>query len=225
MPIRVDHQARRASVTETAADIVVSAGPEALTVRAVAAAAGCSTMVVSHYFDDKRDLVRSVYRAAAARNRGRLAVATSKNGTTLVAALESLLPLDEPRRRDWMITCIFWGVAVADPELAAEQAERVRTAVPRIVAFLRRLDGSAHAMTGAQRSALARQLLTLVMGIATQAIFDPTYWTKGRQRTALREGITAILESPSAGRERPAVDRHDLSGEVGRFAGGNESDN
>jgi AcrR family transcriptional regulator len=200
MPIRVDHQARRASVTEKAADIVVSAGPEALTVRAVATAAGCSTMVVSHYFDDKRDLVRSVYRAAAARNRERLAAATSKNGTTLVAALESLLPLDEPRRRDWMITCIFWGVAVADPELAAEQAERVRTAVPRIVALLRRLEGSPHAMTGAQRSALARQLLTLVMGISTRAIFDPAYWTKGRQRTALREGVSAILAGPSASR-------------------------
>jgi len=216
MPIRVDHQARRASVTETAADIVVSAGPEALTVRAVAAAAGCSTMVVSHYFDDKRDLVRSVYRAAAARNRARLTAATSKDGTTIVTALESLLPLDEPRRRDWMITCIFWGVAVADPDLAAEQAERVRTAVPRIVALLHRLSPSA--MTAAQRSALARRLLTLVMGISTQAIFDPGYWTKARQRAALREGVTAILESSSASRERPAVDRQDLSGEVGRFA-------
>jgi AcrR family transcriptional regulator len=216
MPIRVDHQARRASVTETAADIVVSAGPEALTVRAVAAAAGCSTMVVSHYFDDKRDLVRSVYRAAAARNRARLTAATSKDGTTVVTALESLLPLDEPRRRDWMITCIFWGVAVADPDLAAEQAERVRTAVPRIVALLHRLSPSA--MTAAQRSALARRLLTLVMGISTQAIFDPSYWTKARQRAALREGVTAILKSSSASRERPAVDRQDLSGEVGRFA-------
>jgi AcrR family transcriptional regulator len=197
MPIRVDHQARRASVTEKAADIVVSAGPEALTVRAVATAAGCSTMVVSHYFDDKRDLVRSVYRAAAARNRERLAEATSKDGSTLVAALESLLPLDGPRKRDWMITCIFWGVAVADPELAAEQAERVRTAVPRIVALLRRLEEGPNAMTGVQRTALARQLLTLVMGIATQAIFDPTYWTKSRQRTALREGVSAILQHVS----------------------------
>jgi hypothetical protein len=145
-----------------------------------------------------------------------LTAATSKDGTTVVTALESLLPLDEPRRRDWMITCIFWGVAVADPDLAAEQAERVRTAVPRIVALLYRLSPSA--MTAAQRSALARRLLTLVMGISTQAIFDPSYWTKARQRAALREGVTAILESPSAGRERPAVDRHDLSGEVGRFA-------
>jgi AcrR family transcriptional regulator len=154
-------------------------------------------MVVSHYFDDKRDLVRSVYRAAAARNRERLAEATSKDGSTLVAALESLLPLDGPRKRDWMITCIFWGVAVADPELAAEQAERVRTAVPRIVALLRRLEEGPNAMTGVQRTALARQLLTLVMGIATQAIFDPTYWTKSRQRTALREGVSAILQHVS----------------------------
>jgi hypothetical protein len=52
-------------------------------------------------------------------------------------------------------------------------------------------------MTGVQRTALARQLLTLVMGIATQAIFDPTYWTKSRQRTALREGVSAILQHVS----------------------------
>jgi AcrR family transcriptional regulator len=194
MPIRVDHQARRAFVTDKAADIVVSSGPEALTVRAVASAAGYSTMVISHYFSDKRDLVRSVYRAAASRNSERLMAVVNSTDPTLVVALESLLPIDEPRRRDWMITCVFWGVAVADPELAAEQADRVRTAVPKIVSLLRRLEDNPSAVTAAQRSALARQLLTLVMGIATQAIFDPDYWNSRRQRTALRNGIASIME-------------------------------
>ena len=47
-------------------------------------------MVVSHYFDDKRDLVRSVYRAAADRNRARLTAATSKDGTDVADSPASL---------------------------------------------------------------------------------------------------------------------------------------
>src|SRR6476660_7853014 len=77
MPTYVDHHARRLQVTEVAAEIVAARGVEALTVRAVAAATGFSTAVVSHYFLDKRDLLRSTFRAAANRSTSRFESAAS----------------------------------------------------------------------------------------------------------------------------------------------------
>jgi hypothetical protein len=40
---------------------------------------------------------------------------------------------------------------------------------------------------------VARSLLTLVQGIATQAVFDPADWTPRRQSEQLRLGIAALL--------------------------------
>ena len=58
MPKQVDHERRRRAVAAVAADLVAAEGRRALTVRNVADAAGYSTTVVSHYFDDLADLLR-----------------------------------------------------------------------------------------------------------------------------------------------------------------------
>ncbi len=59
MPKQVDHEQRRREVAAVAADLVAAHGRRALTVRNVADAAGYSTTVVSHYFDDLADLLGS----------------------------------------------------------------------------------------------------------------------------------------------------------------------
>src|SRR5690242_11912938 len=100
MPKYVDHNTRRQFVTEVAANIIAARGVEALTVRNVATAAGCSTAVVSHYFTDKRDLVRSTYRAASDRSTARYQAASRAPQRTIASCLEALLPLDETSRRD-----------------------------------------------------------------------------------------------------------------------------
>lgn len=56
--------------------------------------------MVSHYFADRRDLVVSTYRAAAARSSERFDEALVAPDR-VQACLEALLPLDELSRRDW----------------------------------------------------------------------------------------------------------------------------
>ncbi len=190
MPKFVDHHARRQFVTEVAADIVAARGVEALTVRGVAAAAGCSTAVVSHYFADKRDLLRSTFRAAANRSTARFEAAVDSEQRTVATCLESLLPLDEHSRRDWRLFVAFWGSAASDEELATEQRNRVRSARKRIEDLL------AGQLPGQRRDTdprgTARGLLTLVQGIATQAVFDPEDWTPQRQSEQLRRGLALM---------------------------------
>ncbi|HEU5266567.1 MAG TPA: TetR/AcrR family transcriptional regulator [Jatrophihabitans sp.] len=197
MPKYVDHHARRQLVTEAAAEIVAARGVEALTVRGVAAATGFSTAVVSHYFADKRDLLRSTFRAAANRSTARFEAAAAAERRSVVSCLEALLPLDAHSRRDWRLFVAFWGTAASDGELADEQRGRVRSArvrIEKIVAEqfpIGRSEGRVRAD--------ARSLLTLVQGIATQAVFDPDDWTPRRQSEQLRVGVAALLPA-DAGR-------------------------
>ena len=194
MPKNVDHNARRQWVTQVAAEIVAARGVEALTVRSVAAEAGYSTALVSHYFSDKRDLLRSTFRAAANRSTFRLHEATQAAGRSVAGCLEALLPLEDESQRDWRVFIAFWGVAAADAELRVEQAERVRSARERIAALLadRGHDGG----TRAELRVRARGLLTVVQGIAVQALFDPEDWTPHRQSDELRRGAARILPPP-----------------------------
>ena len=190
MPKYVDHHARRLQVTEVAAEIVAARGVEALTVRAVAAATGFSTAVVSHYFLDKRDLLRSTFRAAANRSTSRFESAATADRRSVVSCLSALLPLDDDSRRDWRVFVAFWGTAASDNELAVEQRDRVRSArgrIEHVVAELMNAPGDP------ELRLVARSLLTLVQGIATQAVFDPADWTPRRQSEQLRLGVAALL--------------------------------
>jgi AcrR family transcriptional regulator len=201
VPKYVDHNSRRQFVTEVAADIIAARGVEALTVRNVAAAAGCSTAVVSHYFADKRDLVRSTYRAASNRSTARYEAAVAAPQRTIANCLESLLPLDESSRRDWRVFVAFWGTAAGDEELTLEQRQRVRSARQRIRELV--IEHGYAQRGSAAAATAARALLTLIQGIASQAVFDPEDWTPGRQTEELQRGLAATL--PSVTRLRRAA--------------------
>lgn len=175
-------------MADVAAELIAAGGIDAVTVRDVANAVGCSTTIVSHYFSDKRELLHFAYRSATNRASGRLDTVLSKDPTDLQGALEALLPLDPARRQDWRVWCAFFGAAFADPELAAEQRERVRSTRAKLAAILNAL--------GHHTPDAARALLASLTGIAVQAVFDETDWTPGRQRNAVAAEVDRLLGVP-----------------------------
>jgi len=72
MPARGDHDQRRRDVARIAADLVATGGLAAATHRRIAEASGASTTVVSHYFTDKHDLVKTTYTEVGDRVTARL---------------------------------------------------------------------------------------------------------------------------------------------------------
>ncbi|MCW2615337.1 MAG: putative TetR family transcriptional regulator [Frankiales bacterium] len=193
MPKQVDHDARRDQVARVAADLVADHGLGALTVRRVAEAAGHSTTVVSHYFADRRDLVRATYRVAAARSSARFDAALVDADDPLQACLEALLPLDLERARDVRTWLAFWAMAVDDPELAAEQDARVQSARRRITDVLAGEQERGRVRSGTDLADVAYRLLVLVHGVGTHAEFDRGYWTPGRQRQAVADELAGLL--------------------------------
>ncbi|MEZ5226368.1 MAG: TetR family transcriptional regulator [Acidimicrobiales bacterium] len=88
MPKFVDHESRRAHVTEIAAELVAAEGRSALTARRVAEATGHSTTIVSHYFDDMAELMYETYRLAVRRSRSRVAAVLDADPTDIVGLAE-----------------------------------------------------------------------------------------------------------------------------------------
>ena len=55
---RTDHRARRAALADAAAAVMASQGGEQASLRAIAAALGVTTGVLTHYFPSKQALLR-----------------------------------------------------------------------------------------------------------------------------------------------------------------------
>ncbi|MFZ5706951.1 MAG: TetR/AcrR family transcriptional regulator [Pseudomonadota bacterium] len=191
MPKIVDHEARRRQVAEIAATLIAQRGIEGTKVRDIAALAGCSTSIVSHYFHSKHELLLSSYRLRMERTSSRIDEATMA-GVPLQDILSAVLPLDEERMDSWRIWLAFWGLATTDESFLAEQRQRSREAVD----LFHRAIISSGAVTEGDRSLLiAQALLSAAAGIATQAVYDPDRWSPDRQREILAQHIAGLLPS------------------------------
>lgn len=186
MPRIVDHDERRRHVAAVAARLVAEGGIDAATVREVAAAAGTSTAIVCHYFRNKRELLQLTFAHAAGRARHRIDAVMTRDPADVRGLCEALLPLDDERRDDWRVWFAFWAPAVADPALGADQQRRVRDTRQRMAVALA-LGPGAPSRVVAERE--ARRILTVVTGIAAQAVFDPEEWSPARQRSLLRDEL------------------------------------
>ena len=192
MPKIVDPEARRREVTEIAADLIVRGGRSALTVRNVAEAAGCSSTVVSHYFEDMLDLLYETYSFAVERSARRIRRVLDRDPTDLAGLVEAVLPLDRERTDDWRIWFAFWSEALSSPRFAAEQRQRARTQLERLERCLDQLAAEGALTPGVDVSDAAHRLAALVPGIAAEAIFDPQQWPPARQQRVLRSELTLL---------------------------------
>lgn len=157
-----------------------------MTIREVAAAAGFSTTIVTHYFASKRELLLYTYQAAAGRAQARVDRVLGEDGGDLQGYLEALLPLDRESLRDWRVYFAFWQIASIDTGFAKEQRRRMLQ-VREIIAGI--VEARSESV---QASEVARHLLTVLLGVAVQAIFDQKGWSAARQKAFVADEIGSI---------------------------------
>jgi AcrR family transcriptional regulator len=190
MPKVVDIEERRAELAAAAANVIARAGVSAATLRDVAAEAGWTTGALTHYFADKRELLLYTFRSSLAqRHAARDARDPEAPRTTLMRSLEGALPLDDARRRHWMVTVAFCAQAAGDDELSDAQRDAYREFRARIVELTR---ASGVAADGDDTSR-AEQLIAVANGIALQALFDVESWPAERQLDLLHAAIEPLM--------------------------------
>jgi TetR/AcrR family transcriptional repressor of bet genes len=185
MPRTVDRDQRRAELIARAAELIATHGIDGLTIRSVAKAAGVSTGVVSHYFSDKRDLLQTTYDVTADEVYGRVSGQATKDGPDVRTCLEGLLPLDLERQRGWRVWIAFWGLAIGDRELGADQRGRARRALELVERILDVALARGELRSGTDPEDRAAVILGVIQGIAAQTVFDPRKWPPERQKAAL----------------------------------------
>lgn len=189
MPLVVDKEERRAQVIAMAFDLVSDQGIEALTFREIAAANGCSTSIVSHYFRNKNELLFKVYQVANDRARDRL-MAAHEARRPLLECFDAILPVDDRSRRNWRVWLAFWSRAHLEP---AYLEERQRAAEDSLSLYRSMLAANLDTNAGSPAMELAaRRLITAVAGIGLEACFAPDDWTVERMHAVLKAELADL---------------------------------
>ena len=192
MPKVVDIDERRAELAAATAQLIARAGVGAATMRDVAAEAGWTTGVLTHYFSDKRELLLFTFRSSLARRAATRDAGVPDTPTeALIHSLERALVLDEESRRHWMVMIACSAQAAGDRELAEAQRDAYREFRRRVI----QLVGEAGIAREEQAMAVAEQLIAVADGIAMQALFDPESWPADRQLATLHGTIAPLLTS------------------------------
>ena len=190
MPKVVDHAARRAELVDAAWRVIAAEGLEAATVRRIAQAAGCTTGLVTHYFESKDDMLVAALREVHSRAGQRMI--RHIDGADIEAVLREVilnaLPMDDDRQLEWRVWLAFWGRAATDERLRQEQQRRYaewRGLLGKLIRRARPGD------TAADRRTAVDLIAGAIDGLGIQATLEPAKFTDAR----LHRAATAIARS------------------------------
>ena len=113
MPRIVDHEARRTEIIEASWQVIAAEGLPGPSMRKIADAADCTTGRLTHYFENREEIVLAALRAVYDATALRLAKVRRPlpPRERLVAYLEETLPLDRERLLEWQVWIAFWSAA------------------------------------------------------------------------------------------------------------------
>lgn len=173
MPKQVDPTKKRSEFIAASWNVIAEQGFGAVSMRSVAAAAGCTTGALTHYFSDRHALLVEALKAAHVAARDRMASKAALADTDfqrLRGVLLESLPLDDQRIREWKVWLAFWGASMSDAALSAENHQRYDEWQQAIQRLLRPLSDNP--------TADAALLIALIDGLGLGVVRD----SEGGQR-------------------------------------------
>lgn len=194
-PARGDHDARRRDVSEAVWRVLVDRGFGGLTLRAVAAEMNASTGLLTHYFPNKQALLRTALEVLAQRSEERpRRTAPAEGLAALRTALLDVLPLTPETAAPNRIWVGSWDIALADPELAAEHAERYRRSRAKLAAHVAAAQRRGELPVDADTEDLAAAAQGFALGLVVQALFAPEEFPPERQVRLLDDWLAAVAK-------------------------------
>jgi len=166
-----------------------------LTMRAVAAELGSTTGLLTHYFANKRALVKYALDLLDQRTAARPRHEAGGGLDGLRAALLDILPLSGDAVAGNRIWVSSWDAALADPELTSDHARRYARSRSVLAARVAAAQDAGDLPPGdPDRVAAAAQSFTL--GLVVQALLDPAAFPPKHQTALLDDYLTALTRRP-----------------------------
>ncbi len=187
-----DRSAQQAQLSRAVWDVLAGQGIERLTIRAVAAAAGCTTGLVMHRFPNRQALLRHARELLHQRTRERveaLEAEAANPQAALRAVLAQGLALDDETTTESAVWVGFLAGAVGDAELTGlhrtnNRAWRKR--IGRLVAAI------APDWPGKRVATITFALIAMVEGAAALAAADPAAYPPAAQLAMLDTTLGAF---------------------------------
>lgn len=179
MPKSVDHEERRRHIAAALLRVTEREGMEAVSVRTVAAEAGCSVGAVQRYFRTKDEMLHFALLGVveAARHRLDGIRLGGPDGMTFADALRAAilqsLPLDPARLGEARVWAAFYARAAVRPDFAEVIAELHKEALGNLDQALRYARGTGELDLKQDPEALARLILAIIDGLMWAILLDP----------------------------------------------------
>ncbi|WP_278315508.1 TetR/AcrR family transcriptional regulator [Lolliginicoccus levis] len=203
MPRTADHAARHRQIYNAVRAIADDEGLAAVTISRTAETASISVGLVQHYFPRKESLLIATHRTLIGDIEERVAelVDQLENQRMRIEhimqrAMQELLPLDEHRRAEASCMLAFAGLALRQPEFAAESRRwqaRLRELIAQAVRNAREC-GEVDASE--DEHAVAWRVSQLVRGLSWTLFEDPRPETRASGEESLSTLISTIFSGP-----------------------------
>ncbi len=179
MARKADHEQRRRQVAESLLRTVATRGLARTTLADVAEEAGVSVGLVQRYFRSKSDLLRfgAEYLYERAEERITEVELVPPARTALYRIMETLLPLDDERRRELAVWLEFVPATLTNPEMSQIHRDTTRRLVDGIAAGIADARANDEVSPRTDARTEAASLVAFVDGLtmhhlATTDIFD-----------------------------------------------------
>jgi TetR/AcrR family transcriptional regulator, transcriptional repressor of bet genes len=181
MPKIVDPVERRQAIAEAAVTSIAAHGLDGAKLTRIAKAAGVTTGAVTHYFEDKDEVLLAALDAVCARLMQKLG---ERDDRPVIDQLADALPLDQQSLDEWRVWVAFWGRATFVPALA-----RIHRAYYQAIEseLAQQLGGGQQAMLD------AAAIIAAIDGIGTRVCLEPELWPAERQRELLAHVLSPII--------------------------------
>ncbi|WP_197382739.1 TetR/AcrR family transcriptional regulator [Mycolicibacterium mengxianglii] len=194
MPKIVDHDERREEILRAAIRVIDSVGLDNTTTRAIALESGYSNGVLSHYFQDKDDILQSILVKTHREFMSR--VEDSMRGKDefgrLWAMLMQNLPLDRERRVETLMEMTFWPRAVSNPASQEFQRNAANDLLKRIRTLIADVRGAGRLDSDLTDADVAELLIAVIDGLSVHAELFPKRLPAAHQKRLMRVQLEAM---------------------------------
>jgi AcrR family transcriptional regulator len=179
MPKIVDHEVRRKELIDATWRVICRVGLHNTTIGLIAAEAGYSHGIVSHYFTSKADMLFAAHQLTFSRLKDKVdALLTGWPDEPAAAKLRTvfdwMLPLDPERLTEAEVELNFWGQAVTTEGLLTARTQVLETEMaewwlPLIAGC--RADGLV--ISSATDVSIAKSLMAFIDGVSAYSVLFP----------------------------------------------------